>query len=215
MFNKLSLSEQVEDALRQEITEGRVQPGQRVNIADYQDNWNVSSTPFRDAVRALEIQGFLTIEPRKGVYVAPMNVRTMREIFDVRIALEGMAMELATVLVPQEEADGALNLYLEMQALAAKGDTSSLAANDSVVHDLAHTYCGNSRLQRLLTGQRDLIRWAQNTIVMKMPHSYEVALPEHIEIMRAMSTRDPSRAGAAMRTHLENSRERLEARLKA
>ena len=213
MFNKASLSEQVEDALRLEITEGRVAPGQRVNLTDYQESWNVSSTPFRDAIRALEMQGFVTVEPRKGVYVAPMNLDTVKEIFELRIALECMAVELAAELVPQDKADAALDAYLRVRDLLARGDTSELGPTDRVVHDLARDHCGNRRLQRLLVSQMDLFRWAQNTIIWKMPRSYELALPEHIEIMTAVCKRDKAQAARAMRKHLENSRDRLQTRI--
>lgn len=211
MFNRLSLAEQVEDALRKEITEGRVRPGQRVSIADYQQSWNVSSTPFRDAVRALEIQGFLTVSPRKGVYVAPMNLRAFQEIFEVRIGLECTAIELATPLVPPEVAQKGLETYENMRPHLARGDNAALRINDRLVHDLAREHCGNRRLQRLLLEQSDLIRWAQNTITLEMPESYELALPEHIAIMTAVCKRDAAAASKAMRTHLKNARARHEA----
>jgi DNA-binding GntR family transcriptional regulator len=213
MFNKMSLSEQVEDALRQEITEGRVLPGQRVSIADYQESWNISSTPFRDAVRALEIQGFVTVEPRKGVYVAPMNRETVNEIFELRIALECMAIELATLRVPLDKAEEVRDAYSQNEEHAV--DSSELVNKDRLVHDLARDYCGNRRLQRLLTSHLDLIRWAQNTVIIKIPGSYELALPEHLAIMNAVCDRDGKGAALAMRTHLENSRARLEAGLSA
>lgn len=213
MFNKSSLSEQVEDALRQEITEGRVKPGERVSVADYQQTWNISSTPFRDAVKALEIQGFVTVSPRKGVFVAPMNQETVKEIFDLRIALECMAVELATALVPIDIAEAGRDTYLRMAVLVQQGDLSALEANDRLIHDLARDHCGNRRLQRLLGSQRDLIRWAQNSIIFNLPHSYEIALPEHIAIIDAMCKRDSAGASNAMRLHLENSKARLEARL--
>ena len=209
MFNKLSLSEQVEDALRQEITEGRKLPGERVSIADYQETWNVSTTPFRDAIRSLEMQGFVKVEPRKGVYVAPMNVETIVEIFDLRIGLECIAIELATNRVPQDVAEAGLKGYRELKSVLDTEDKEALGARDRLVHDLAREHCGNRRLQRLLLGQMDLFRWAQNTIVQNLPHSYEIALPEHLAIMEAVCERNEKRAAAAMRAHLENSRERL------
>lgn len=215
MFNKLSLAEQVEDALRKEITEGRVRPGQRVSIADYQQSWNVSSTPFRDAVRALEIQGFLTVSPRKGVYVAPMNLRAFQEIFEVRIALECVAVELATPLVPEDEVQAALATYDRLHAFVANNDNESIRADDALVHDLARKHCGNRRLQRLLADQMDLIRWAQNTIILEMPESYQFALPEHINIVKAIIARDPAAASQAMRSHLQNARARHEEWLRA
>ena len=209
MFDKASLSEQVEFALRREITEGRIRPGERVSVADYQEAWNISSTPFRDAIRALETQGFVAVAPRRGVYVAPMDLATVKEIFDLRIALEGMAVELATSLIPHERAQDVLDTYRHARALLLKGDPSALSSTDMLVHDLVREHCGNRRLQRLLASQMDLFRWAQNAIISKMPSSYEVALPEHIAIMSAICDQDTVRAVQAMRTHLQNSRERL------
>lgn len=209
MINKLSLSEQVEDALRLEITEGRLLPGQRVSIADYQEKWEISSTPFRDAVRALEAQGFVNVEPRKGVYVARMGVETIREIFDLRIGLECIAIELATKLVPTGIAESALRAYQELPSVLHNEKRDALDSRDRAVHDLAREYCGNVRLQRMLLSQMDLFRWAQNTIVQNLPHSYELALPEHLEIMSAVCSGNSRGAAKAMRKHLENSRERL------
>lgn len=209
MFDKVSLSEQVENALREEITHGRLRPGQRISVADYQENWKISSTPFRDAVRSLERQGFIMVEPRRGVFVSAMNARTVKEIFDVRIALECIAIELATPLVPIAEAERVRDAYLQAQRQALLGNRSFLSATDRLVHDLALNHCGNSHLQRLLSSQLHLIRWAQNAIIDEMPTAYELALPEHIEMLDAVCERDAGRAAHAMRLHLENSCTRL------
>lgn len=215
MLNKLSLSEQVEDALRQEITEGRLLPGQRVSITDYQEKWEISSTPFRDALRSLEAQGFVNVEARKGVYVAQMDVESICEIFDLRIGLECIAVELATKLVPQNVAQATLAGYEQLSTILGTEDGIALGVRDRAVHDLAREHCGNVRLQRLLLSQMDLFRWAQNTIIQNLPHSYEIALPEHLSIMTAICQRDAGRAAMAMRLHLDNSRDRLLARLGA
>jgi DNA-binding GntR family transcriptional regulator len=163
----------------------------------------------------LENQGFLTVSPRKGVYVAPMNLKAFQEIFEVRIGLECTAVELATVHVPQKNADEALATYRDAGALLEAGDASALKANDRLVHDLAREHCGNRRLQRLLTEQMDLIRWAQNTIILEIPESYALALPEHLAILTAICARDAAAASAAMRQHLQSARARHEAWLKA
>lgn len=205
MFDKLSLSEQVENALREEITHGRLRPGQRISVADYQESWKISSTPFRDAVRSLEQRGFIIVETRRGVYVSSMNASAVKEIFDVRIALECMAIELATPLVPSTEAERVRGAYLQAQHQALLGDRSFLSTTDRLMHELALEHCGNSRLQRLLSDQLHLIRWAQNTIIKEMPTAYELALPEHIAILDAVCAREADRAARAMRLHLENS----------
>ncbi|RKP57708.1 GntR family transcriptional regulator [Pararobbsia silviterrae] len=209
VFDRASLSEQVELALKEEIIGGRMLPGQRINVTDFQAAWKVSSTPFRDAVRALEIQGFVTVEARKGVYVAPINAQSISEIFDLRIALECMAVERATPAVPEAEAKRVYQAYLDAEDACKRGDTSLLQTTDRLVHELAHVHCGNPRLQKALSSHMELIRWAQRMIVRKVSAAYEIALPEHIAIMKAVCERDAEGAARAMRKHLEKSRERL------
>jgi DNA-binding GntR family transcriptional regulator len=215
VFNKSSLSEQVEAALRQEITHGRLRPGQRINASDYLANWNVSITPFRDAIRTLQNCGFVTVEPRKGVYVAPINMRTLQEIFELRIALECMAIELSTARCELKDAERVRAAYVEAGERAQAEDNSLLAEIDQLVHDFGRKSCGNVRLQQLLSGHMDLIQWTQNTIIRKLPESYKLALPEHIAIMDAVCTRDAIGASRAMRAHLENAYRRMASRLEA
>ncbi len=209
MFDRQSLSEQVEAELRREITEGRLPPGARVSIADYQTAWNISATPFRDALRSLETQGLVTIEARRGVFVAPMNQQTLREIFDLRIALEPMAVELATPRIPAADLTALVAGYESAEAALTQGQPVDLESIDQAVHDLARDHCGNVRLARLIAEQTGLFIWAQNTIVSELPRSHALALPEHLAIAQAMGRRDATGAAAAMRRHLENTRDRI------
>lgn len=146
MFERSSLSEQVEAALKKEITSGRMQPGQRISANDFKGLWKISTTPFRDAVRSLEMQGFLTVEARKGIYVAPLDAKAVDEVFDLRIALECMAVERATPLVPTEEAARVLKVYETAQKELKAGSLTIDGKTDRLVHDLARLHCGNKRL---------------------------------------------------------------------
>lgn len=215
VLNRASLSEQVEAALRQEITIGRLRPGQRINASEYLTNWNVSITPFRDAVRALQNQGFVTVEPRKGVFVAEINLKTLQEIFELRIALECMAIELATSRANAGEAERVRAAYVAAGKHARKGDYSLLTQTDEAVHDFGRNSCGNARLQQLLSSHMDLIQWTQNTAIRKFPKSLELALPEHIAIMDAVCARDAVQASLAMRAHLEKAYLRMADRFEA
>ena len=215
MFNRASLSEQVEAALRLEITLGRLRPGQRISASDYLTSWNVSITPFRDAVRTLQNRGFVTVEPRKGVFVAEINQKTLQEIFELRIALECTAIELATSRADAGDAERVRAAYVKAGARVRKGDTRLLAETDEAVHDFGRNSCGNARLQQLLSSHMDLIQWTQNTAIRKFPQSLELALPEHIAIMDAVCAHDAAQASRAMRAHLESAYLRMADRFEA
>jgi DNA-binding GntR family transcriptional regulator len=209
MFDKASLSEQVEAALKNEILSGRLKPGQRINPRDLSAQWGISSTPLRDALRALDMQGFVTVEARKGIRVAPIDAEMVNEIFEVRIALECMAVEGAARQVPEAEAARVLKAYHEARTAVEAGDDSLVVKTDRMVHELARVHCGNRQLRKALDSAMELIRWAQRTIIRKVASARVIALPEHIRIMEAICARDSEDAARAMRAHIEASRKRL------
>ncbi|NLF77968.1 MAG: GntR family transcriptional regulator [Chloroflexi bacterium] len=209
MLEKTPLGVQIEDALKQEILSGHLLPGQRIDLEQYASDWGVSSTPIRDALTRLEKIGFVKIVPRRGVYVAQIDQHTFKEIFDVRIALECMATELATPLIPNEEVERVRTSYLEAEQHARdSGDRSLLVETDYNVHEMVLSHCGNQKLIEIMQDLRDMIDWTRQVTVTHVPKSYERTLPEHVSIVEAIRARDVERAVRAMRHHLTNSYER-------
>src|SRR6201995_5439710 len=88
MFNTVPLSAQVENALKEQILSGKLLPGQRIDLQSLAKLWNVSPTPLRDAVRSLANQGLVAVSPRRGVFVAAVDKKALKEIVKLRIALE-------------------------------------------------------------------------------------------------------------------------------
>jgi len=210
MFNKSSLSEQVENALKEEIISGRLAPGQRIDLNAFSLNWSISITPLRDAVKQLESVGLVEISPRRGVFVSRLDQQAIKEIFELRIALECMAIQLATHAVPIEEARNAKKLYSQAKSALRKEHRDELLPKiDMLIHNLGIKYCGNQLLVKMMEGLRDLIRWSQQTIIRNLNESYETTLPEHIRIAEAVCARDAAGAAEAMRVHLQNTYNRI------
>jgi DNA-binding GntR family transcriptional regulator len=207
MFNTVSLSEQVQKALKKEILSGPLEPGQRIDLRAYAKLWNVSPTPLRDAVKQLETQGLVEVSPRRGVFVSKVDRQELKNIFEVRIALECMAVELATRRVPMTEAKKTLELYLRAQNTRKKEERDRLLSEiDTLIHTLIINHCGNARLIKTMDGIQDLIDW-----IARVQDAREIALPEHIRIAEAICARDVGRAVAAMREHLQNALARFDA----
>ncbi|GIV80321.1 GntR family transcriptional regulator [Litorilinea aerophila] len=201
-----SLSEQIEDALKAEILAGRYRPGQRISPDELRDRWGVSITPVRDAIRRLESIGLVKVLPRRGVYVATIDKKSFKNIFDLRIALECLAIETAALLIPDEKIEEAYHYYREAERqLRETGDRTLLIERDHTLHDLIIEYCDNPKLQEIMRDLHDLNVWARATLVARHPDSYEQALPEHLEIMEALRARDVEAARQRLRTHLENA----------
>ncbi len=212
-FNTTSLGEQAEQALKMEILSGRLAPEQRIDLGAYATKWQLSPTPLRDAVKRLEMKGFVEVSPRRGVYVAKINRTALKEIFELRLALECMAVQLATPGIPPEKAADVLERYRAGMSRVEAEQHEYLATIDGLVHDLVVEHCGNLRLVSLMEGLRDLILWSRWTCYANGIVPYATALPEHLRIAEALVERDVAAAVDAMREHLEATFSRIDARL--
>lgn len=211
MIETTSLNDQIANEIKKEILDGHLESGQKISIGDLAKKWNVSTTPVRDAIRSLESAGFLVISPRKSITIAKMDLKSFKDIFDLRIALECLAVETSLDRMPQSIID---STFQESQSAYAKyketGELSHLKNIDNLVHDLALHYCDNKKLGEMMEELRDLIDWSR-TMVVRQPKSYEPAALEHLEIIKAFHLRNTELAVQAMRVHLKNSFERTRA----
>lgn len=211
-----TLGNQIVDALSHEIISGRLQPGQRIDLNFYADRWNISITPVRDAARKLEALGLITILSRRGVFVATLDARDVKELFDVRIALESATVRLATPHIPTDEARQTRKLYIEagekLKAQPAEKHLS-LPTVDLLIHKLALQYCDNSRLQKMMQEMWGLIEWCQNTVASQLQEPFLTTLPEHIAICDAIIAGDADAASAAMYQHLTLTSARIQSLL--
>ena len=208
-INRESLAEQVEQALREEIVSNRLEPNQRIDVGHYAKLWSISPTPVRDAIKSLEAAGFVNVSPRRGVRVANLNESALREIYEVRIAIECTAIRLACAHVPEVEARKALELYRRAQHCDGKKREELLSDVDMIVHDIALQYCNNQRLRRTMGDLHDLVRWSRLSVIRNLPQAYDTTLPEHIRICEALVTRNGERAASEMFNHLNNSLGRI------
>lgn len=209
-----SLSAEVETRLKDEITSGRLHPGSSISIADLAKQFGTSVTPVRDAVHKLASIGFVNVLPRKEIRVASLDRRKLRHVFDIRIALEGLAIREATKYIPGAALERAGQTLDQAEAkYASSADIADLLPHDSLIHDLIVEHCDNEMLITLMRGFHDLSSWAQQTVIRFEPLAVAKALPEHKQILAAMRARDAARAEKALREHLESSLERALAHL--
>ena len=93
------------EALREAIIAGQLRPGERLMEVQIADELGVSRTPVREAIRKLELEGFVIMVPRKGAYVSDISIKDITDVFEIRRALEGLAVELAARRMTEDEWD--------------------------------------------------------------------------------------------------------------
>ena len=101
--NHRPLREIVYEELKNQILMGEIAPGTRMMEIELAEEMGVSRTPVREAIRKLEKEGLVTIEPRKGAYASDVSIKDMVDVLEVREDLEGMAAALAAGKATDED----------------------------------------------------------------------------------------------------------------
>ncbi|MFZ3154652.1 GntR family transcriptional regulator [Pseudomonas sp.] len=143
-----NLQDQLYQRIREGLLAGRFQPGERLKIRDLAAEWGTSPMPVRAALQRLVAEGALEGEPQRSVRVPPMTRERYQNIFQVRLGLEGLAVELATPrLTPADLAELRACVARMDQAIEQRQVQAYLAAN-SQFHLRLYGACGNPVLLR-------------------------------------------------------------------
>jgi DNA-binding GntR family transcriptional regulator len=210
-FDLTSLATKAAIALKDEILSGRLQPNERIDLKKYTSAWSISATPLRAAVKHLESIGLVRVLPRRGVFVAQISTKKeFRSIIELRMALEELAIRLATPRIPESVAQETLALYRKARDKGSQASSALLSEIDARIHEVAQQYCDNPRLQKIMVDVRDLFKWSRQTVIRHIDHAYEATVSEHVRICEAVCARDPQAAVEAMHFHLENTWRRFE-----
>ena len=126
------LRDVVFETLRDAIITQVLKPGERLMEIQLADEMGVSRTPVREAIRKLELEGLVIMVPRKGAYVAGVSMKDIHEVYEVRAALEMLAVSLAAERITDEELDALERQVLQESEAEASEDTAG-ADSDTFV----------------------------------------------------------------------------------
>ena len=124
--NHRPLREIVYEELKRQILVGEIPPGTRMMEVELADEMGVSRTPIREAIRKLEKEGLVTIEPRRGAYASDISIKDMLDVLEVRQDLEGMAAALAAQKVTEDEKKAFVEANSAYMEAVNSGDRKSV-----------------------------------------------------------------------------------------
>ena len=130
------LREVVCETLREAIVDGVLKPGERLMEIQLAEELGVSRTPVREAIRKLELEGFVVMIPRRGTYVADMSIKDINEVYEVRTALDVLAAGLAAERITEEELEQMERLLVQIGEYIEQGDMDKIVEVDSQFHDI-------------------------------------------------------------------------------
>lgn len=202
------LREVVCETLRSAIRTGTLQPGERLMEIQLAEELGVSRTPVREAIRKLELEGYVVMMPRRGTYVASLSIRDINEVFEIRTSLDSLASGLAAERITSEELEQLERLLVSIGEYIECGDMEKIVETDTQFHDLLYQASRNSRLVGIIFNLRDqLTRF--RSISMGHPGRLQETLEEHRRLVEAIAQGDVELAQKAAEKHMERAEHTL------
>ncbi len=145
------LSEKIAYTIRNNIIKGIIKPGERLVEPKLSEMMGISRTPIREALRLLEMEGFIEIIPRRGAIVTTLTRKDIDDIFVIKMNLEPLASKLAVNFIEKSDIDRMRDLAAKMVNGSSKGVTQLINWNYDF-HNLFIYKCNNERLIKMLEG---------------------------------------------------------------
>ena len=203
-----SLGETILNELLQRIYDGRLAPGDEINEAVIAEEFDVSRGPVREAVRRLQGIQLISREPYMKARVVLLTQEAARELFEMRMALEGIACRLAAERMTDEEIE-ALLAELELDRQRPPGSVAPGAPKVFDFHERIVRGSRNSRIVDALCGDLyhllRIYRRRSGAVKERKGQAYA----EHWQIVRALKARDGDLAESLMRSHVARAGEHL------
>jgi DNA-binding GntR family transcriptional regulator len=206
-------SVQAADILRSRILGGEYQLGQRLSEVELSTSLGISRSPLREALRALANEGLVNLVSGRGVFVSDFSFEQVRELLEVREALDVVAIRLAA-----ERADDDQLAMLERNL---QGLTSALRSHGAQVQDWPSDFhlciyeaAGNQQLKEhglSVHTQLRLVRFRSGAAQDRMEQAHQ----EHVDMLAAIRAHEPDEAERRMRDHLAKGGRRILEQLKA
>jgi len=198
--DRASLGQAIADALRVEIVDGTIAPGDRLREVALAERFEVSRVPVREALQQLASEGYLVIQPRRGATVVVPSARVIRETLEVRNELEVFAARLAAARRGGEHRQHIRDVLDEAAAARAAGELDRLPGLIRAFHTAISDASGNSELVRLLATIRSQATWMY---AVDVPGRTDESWQSHDEIGEAVLAGEVAAAEDAMRRDVE------------
>jgi DNA-binding GntR family transcriptional regulator len=175
--------------LREQIQGGRLAGGQRIRLEDVAAELGISRMPIREAIRQLDTEGLLTIRPNRGAVVTMFSSGHLTELFEMRAVLEGLCARSAATTFDEDAGDELTLLVNRLNRAQGNPDLWIERHEDGLIE-----------VRRLRAAAEPCVRPS-----LMHPVLNEETARQHRELVDVMLTRDPERAEAAMRHHVEST----------
>lgn len=197
-----TLRELVLEQLLEGITQGRLKPGQKLVEGELALLYGVSRGPIREAIRTLESQGLVTSISSKGAVVARLSAEEIDEVFEIRIALEGLAARYGTQNISKKQLEEMKKLLDKMAG--SLDDAARWQKHTHEFHLSLYRASGRRRLYELVKGLTNLTA-AYGFMFLELPGHVKESHPDHVKLFDAVAQGDAEQAEQITADHYRKS----------
>ena len=207
-FAAPALYEQVAERLRARIYAHELAPGSWVDEQALADEFGISRTPMREALKVLASEGLVVLKPRRGCYVAEMSERDVDEIFPVLALLEGRVAEEAACRLTNTDFARLEKIHADLERHVAANDADRFFQTNQLFHNTLQELAGNRWLTQIIADTRKFLNLTRRDSL-RLDGRLKQSAAEHRDIMAALKARDGAGAARHMHGHIMSGRDAL------
>lgn len=194
-------SHYLEERLAEDIINGRLPPGTRLEEQSLADRYETSRTPVREALRRLAATGLIETRPRRGVVVSTVTRERLAQMFEAMAELEGACARLAAQRMSEVERQQLTQLQKEGSQIMEADDPAAYEVHNRAFHAAIYNGSGNEILEE--TAQSVRARLAPfRSAQFQIPGRVAKSISEHSDVVAAILNGDGEKAYVAMRSHM-------------
>ena len=199
-----ALYEEVAELLRQRIFRRELEPGGWIDEVKLAQEYGISRTPLREALKVLAAEGLVTMKVRRGAYVTEVSDQDLAEVYHLLSLLESDAAAVVAQRASDAELKELQDLHQELEAAA--GDRERFFALNERFHMRLLELAGNRWRNQMVADLRKVMKLNRHNSLLKAGRVQE-SLQEHRVVMEALAKRDPEGVRLRMQEHFSNGLE--------
>lgn len=198
---KRSNAQKLKDALEEEIINGRLLPGEKLDTETLARQYNVSRTPIREAIQQLAVSGLVVVKPKRGTFVARVSIDQLIEMFEVMAELEGMCGRLAARRIRPHELESLRAAMRRCEDPDVMADPDEYYYENEEFHGWIYTASHN---QFLATEARQLKQRLKpyRRLQLQTRNRVSKSSEEHRHIFEAIERGDEAQAEKCLKEHV-------------
>jgi DNA-binding GntR family transcriptional regulator len=197
----ISQSDNAYKKIRDAITFGQYNPGERLIEHEVCQALQVGRTPLREALRRLQTEGYVDFVPNRGVTISKLSIDDVNHIYSILALLEGYATELAGEFLTAKDIKKLVSLHKKMTQLDAEQNFREWTEKNDLFHGHIVKASGNNLLPNLVKGLRNKI-YRYRFLSVTTLGQRDKYVEDHAKILTALRNNNAKQAGKIMREHV-------------